>query len=438
MAFLNFNPHVKNGFILGMTHRKAFTALGNPRFQPLAVSTFLWTTGRWMENIVLIWLILEVTESAAHVAWLGTFRTAPLFLLGLLSGSITDRLQKRNVIVGAQVLSTLVTTGLLFTVASNVVQPLHAFLAVFLTGTASTLDFSARQAYLGDIFDESELRNAISLESVLRTAGRLLGPIIGGFLVINTGYLGAFGLIVILEICALLTLAFFLSPSIKLSENSAPSIRLHLKESLDLILINRRIVGTLLVTIIFNFFGIAIYQMVPLIARNQLNVDAAFYGILDSATGVGAVIGSVLLASLTINRQGIYYVCGTGLVMVSTFAFALSETYLLSFTLLLISGIGMSAFAILQITIILNAILPTMRGRAMGALAFCIGASPLGLACIAQVSEYLGAQFAIIIFGSMGFILLIVIALIFPELTQKGSMGQLSSEVNAPASQMRK
>jgi len=168
--------------------------------------------------------------------------------------------------------------------------------------------------------------------------------------------------------------------------------------------------------VVLNFFGFPYVQMVPVIARDVLGVDEVLFGVLMSAAGTGALIGSLVIASKQISRQGTVYIMGASLMLVALFLFAFSKVYVISVVLLFVTGLGTSGFATMQIIIALRVVAPEMRGRAMGAIALGIGASPLGMAVMGVLAEVLGTQTALALLAGSGLIVMLIMGRLLPEL----------------------
>ena len=153
--------------------------------------------------------------------------------------------------------------------------------------------------------------------------------------------------------------------------------------------------------------------MVPVIGRDVLGANAFLYGVLAGAAGVGSLTGAIIIASRQIRNHGQVYSLGSAFMLGIMVLFALSEWYAVSLTLLMVAGLGMSGFATMQPTIALRAVSPEMRGRAMGAIALGIGASPLGMLTVGWMAEpeNLGPQMALAVLTGTGFVVVMLLRL---------------------------
>ncbi len=373
-----------------------------------------------MEFTVLSWLVLELTASPVQVAYVGVSRMAPMFMLGLVAGSLADRFAKKRVMQATQITNLIVVAMMLYVISSGSVAPWHAFAASFVTGCAWTVDFSARRSYLGELFRPDQLVNALALDATALTGAAMLGPLLGGPLIALIDYSGVYAVMLVFYLAGFgLLLTIHSTPALPRTDDS-PSVGGQVVEAVRMIRTNRALWAALTVTVSLNFFGFPYLQMVPVIAREYLGVGSTLYGVLAAAAGLGSLCGALFIASRTIRNQGAVYSLGAALMLAAVFLFAYSPWYFLSFVLLTIAGVGMAGFATMQPAIALQAVAPEMRGRAMGAVALGIGASPMGMFLIGQMAELMDPRLAVALLTGSGFIVLVALRVALPELRRVG------------------
>ncbi len=343
-----------------------FQALREPRFRLIWAASWCYYVARMGEMAALLWLVLELTNSPSKVALVGVFRTAPMFLLGLLIGGLADRLPKVRLLAAAQLLNTAVAGAVLLLLAMDSMQFWYAYVAVFLTGVAWTTDFSCRLLLFSDLFTERRLVNAISLDTAVQTGSNMTGPLMAGVLISLSGFVAAYIGILLLYFTGFLLILFLRMPPLPAATGPArtPLSQIQALRSLK---DNPVIWAALMITVTLNFFGFPYMQMVPVIARDVLGAGAALYGVMASAIGIGAITGSLFIATGRFHRQGSTYSLGAILMLVAVFGFSFSQVYPLSVALLFIAGFVMSGFAIMQPILVLQAAPPGLRGRALGA-----------------------------------------------------------------------
>ena len=398
------------------SHLTTFDALAQPAYRRLWSGAWLWYTCRWMEMVVLSWLVLQLTNSPFMVSMVGVSRMLPMLLLGLVAGSLADRFPRTRVMLAAQAINLVSTTAMMTLIVTGRIEAWHTFVAIFITGTGFTLDFSARRSFYAEIFPVSGLSNAISLDTVAMMGSSLIGPLVGGALISFAGYKGTYAILVIMFLTAILLLFTVQRPGPQRPKRTAGGVATQVLEAVRAIRGNRGLKATLLVTICFNFFGSPYFQMVPVIARDVLGVGSVRYGLLGAATGLGALAGALLIASWRVRRQGMVYTLGAALMLGAVVLFAVSPTYLVSLGLLLAVGMGLSGFATMQSALAMQAVAPELRGRALGAISLGIGAGPLGMLLLGNLAEVVGAPIALAAFAGIGCLLVLVLYWRLPEL----------------------
>jgi MFS family permease len=178
-------------------------------------------------------------------------------------------------------------------------------------------------------------------------------------------------------------------------------------EGLALARRDRRLFGTLLVTVIFNVFGWPFTSLVPVIGQDRLGLAPQGIGVLASMDGVGAFAGAILMALLA--RPSFYrltYVGGAAAYCVMMIAFALLPGPALAGAALLCTGLSQSGFAIMQATLVYLAAPPEMRSRILGVLSVCIGIGPVGFLHIGWLASLMGAHWATVLSGAEGLLAL--------------------------------
>jgi predicted MFS family arabinose efflux permease len=180
-------------------------------------------------------------------------------------------------------------------------------------------------------------------------------------------------------------------------------------EGLRLVRRDRRLVGTLTVTVIYNVFGWPFTSMVPVIGQDRLQLGPEGIGILSSMDGVGAFAGAVLMAMFC--RPAFYrqaYVGGVVLYMVMLSVFALVPVPAIAGLALLFTGLGGAGFSIMQATLVYLSSPPEMRSRMLGVLSVCIGIGPLGFVALGWLADAIGAPWATAATGIAGLLMMLL------------------------------
>src|SRR5712691_8138080 len=359
--------------------QRIFRAFANRGYVCLWLANFLLYTSRWMQMTLLAWLILDLTDSPFLVALVGFFSSTPMFLLGVVGGILADRVRRQRLLSitqGTNVMSSFMLTLLLSTGAFQV---WHAYIAILITGACWALDTPSRRAVIYDLLGLEGVTNAVALDSVGMNASRMCGPALAGVLITLTGVKG--GYMVITLFCSM---AWVLLWSLRIPQGPRPerrqqSIGRNLLEGFRYVRKNSTIKATLYITVVMDVLLFPYVQMVPIIARDILHVDAGLMGMLQAAEGLGALVGAVLIASaVRLHDHGRVFVGGSLLALGGLFVFSLSRWYILSLPVLLLLGLGTAGFGTMQSTIIMLTAREEMSGRALGVLSLAIGTGPFG------------------------------------------------------------
>ena len=177
-------------------------------------------------------------------------------------------------------------------------------------------------------------------------------------------------------------------------------------------------------TAIVNLQLVPITQMVPIIAREILDVGGGLMGLLLAADAAGALLGALMIAAApAIRHHGRVYLIGSVIAVLGLLAFSFSTTYPLSFLLLLVGGVGTAGFVTMQGTIVMLVARPEMRGRALGAMSMGIGTGPLGALMTGAIADATDAAFAMRLNAAIGLGLLVL-----ASLTMRSLWGRIPAE----------
>jgi len=273
--------------------RSTFRAFEHRGYLRLWLANCLIYTARWMQMTLMAWLILERTNSPFLVALVGFFSSAPMFLLGLLGGILADRVQRQRLLSISQGINMLSSLTLTLLLTAGVIEVWHAYGAILITGACWALDTPSRRAIIYDLLGVEGVTNALALDSVGMNASRMCGPALAGLLITTAGVAG--GYVVITSFCAMawvLLCSLPRSQSVR-QERRQQSMLRNLLEGFRYVRGNRTMRATLYITVVMNVLLFPYVQMVPIVARDVLHVDATLMGALQAAEGLGALLGAI-------------------------------------------------------------------------------------------------------------------------------------------------
>jgi MFS family permease len=368
-----------------------------------------------MDRIVLGWVVLEMTNSAWNLAIIEALRWFPLLIFGMMGGAIADRIDRRWVLIGAQSLALAVCLAVAVLLVVGAFNFALAALATFLLGVQWAVDWPTRRALIPDLVGRRLTSNAVALEALSQNVTRIIGPLLAGVLVAYWSAAAAFGFMAglyVVEIALLKRMPLAVSGR---AAGNIPMLR-YLVDGFATLRYSQPIVGVLLISVFMNVLVFPYQQLLPVFARDVLQVDAVGLGALSSAAGLGSVVGALaIVGSLRVPRSAQLFWTGSALMSVGLALFALSSHFALALVLLALSGLGQAAFASLQTTIVLSSATDDLRGRAMGALTLAIGCTPFGSLEVGALAVALGAPLAVALNAALCAILVALVALRLPK-----------------------
>lgn len=395
---------------------RPFSSLhGNREFSALLLSNIAFFGGMWTLTFILGWMVFAQTGSEILVAAFTTVRLLPL-LLGPLSGAISDRMDRRRLLMIACGVAIVAAVGL----AALTTAGLGSFGVLTAGGLALGLAHSpsqpARAALVAGKVPAEQLSNANALNALAMNTTLMLGPAIGGLLVSAFGTATALWIGSLWFVLSLIALRG-VTGGYRPPEVPHSSIWRMLGEGFLAIARLRVVLAVLLITVAVNFLIWSIHQGFMPVFAQSMRLDAAGLGLLLTAFGVGGIVGSLVIAALgDFPWKGAVFVCGIAGMSVCWILFALAPTTLIATGAFILAGLVSSVFGVLQNTLMLSATPPALQGRAMGLQELAIGAQPIAALAIGAAAQSIGIAATTVISASLLMLFLAVMALSVPAL----------------------
>ncbi|MFH1087344.1 MAG: MFS transporter [Chloroflexota bacterium] len=385
-------------------------------FRYFWTATALESAGKWMEAVVLGWLVLKMTGSplmvgiAAASRWLG-------YALGPVFGMMADRYDRRKLLIAVAALGVVYSATLAFLAATGTVRYWHILVIGLVAGMGHAFDIPLRFALAGDLVDKRDLTNAVALSTVALDVTAMLGPAVAGPLI---------NVIDIAGVCWLLTFNYALNVLALYVLRPPPAVERKagrptwgdLINGARYIRGNHPVVALLLMAIVFNLLHFPLrYALLPVLADSVLGVGAPGYGFLLAVAGAGALVGAAVVAGLGSSRhEARLCIIASVAVGILAGAFCLSSRYGLS--LVLIGFVGLAeGIAMTTMPALLLALTPVeMRGRVMGVRSLAILPLSLGNLVSGAMAGQFGAPVAGVVNASLHALLIAIIAVAVPSL----------------------
>lgn len=377
---------------------RPFAALHFRDFRLFWIGQLISHTGDFMQVTAVSWILYELTGSPFQLGMNGVFRALPLISLGLFGGAIADRCDRRRLLLVTQVILMILAFLLGLLAQTGLIQAWHIYVFTFSNGVVRAVEGPARQALFPSLVPRSALANAVALNSLLWKGTMLVGPALAGIAITTVGTDGAF------YANAASFLAVVLALMLMRTSSQAPwqgaGFLGDLKNGLRYVSSERLILAIMLMEATSSVFGLD-QAMLTIFARDILKAGATGLGFLQSARGLGAIIGSGLLVSRgATGSHGRIFLFSAILYGLSFALFGLSQSFALSLFLLLVVGASDAVWGATR-SIMLQLRTPeTMRGRVMGIFSLSSrGMHPLGQVETGLVVPLIGARKATFLGG---------------------------------------
>lgn len=387
----------------------------NPSFRRLWAIGGASTAMRWLDTVAVGAFVFQLTGSPFDVALTFFFRMIPMFALGAFIGAISDRLNRRLLLVITFGALAVVYLLLAVAVFADVIQVWHVYLGALLAGGVWATDFPVRRAMVGEVVPRENLGTAMGLDLATSNFMRIPGPFLGGFLLDTVGMTAVYSAGAVLFFTgAVVALSLAYTPSPKPAVQISP-LR-NLAEGVRYIRRDSVIITVLAITVIMNMFAFPYQSMVPVISERVFGVSSTLMGLLISAEGLGATLGALWVASrATPASYSRIYFWGSVLFLLMVLSFSRVPWYGLAIPVMFVAGFGMSGFGTMQSIMIISATPVEMRGRVLGVLAVTIGTGPVAALVVGAIAEGAGAPAAVMIISLTGLGLLGLTTLLSPK-----------------------
>ncbi len=381
--------------------------LAEPDYRRLWLAGAIIAVVRGLETLAVALFVLEATGSAFLVTLMTLLRLLPMGLFGAPLGVLADRVERHLLLILVLAAGALASAGMAVLAWRGMLEVWHVALACFVSGFAWASDNPIRRMLLGQVVGTDRMGRAMSMDVATSNACRMIGPSLGGLVFALVGIAGAFALAALLQVLAVATALRIRARGGTTGAAPGEGVLARISEGVALAWRDRRLRGTLWVTIVFNVWGWPFTALVPVVAQQHLGLGAEGTGLLSSMDGAGSFLGALLLG--VIARPAHYarwYVAGVTAYLGFIILFALAPASIPAGAALLANGMGQAGFAVMQATLVYLAAPPEMRSRVLGVLTVCIGLGPLGFLHLGLLAELFGARLACIITGAEGLLIL--------------------------------
>ncbi|OGO30268.1 MAG: hypothetical protein A2Z29_09165 [Chloroflexi bacterium RBG_16_56_11] len=388
---------------------RTFVSFRNPVYRLYYISM----VGHWssmnMQMVARSLLIYRITGSGAILGLFALGSAIPMLLLTLPGGVAADRMQKKVVIQIGQVGSAFVSLINTIALVTGYVSPENPeswwvlMVCGVIQGGIMGFIMPSRSAIINEIVGREHLMNAISLNNLGMNVFRLLAPAAAGFLIDAFDFWVVFSINTAMYLMSTLCIVF-VPPSPVASGGESNTIN-DVREGWEYIRHEKTILLVLLFTVGATILGSPYSQLLPMFTEGILKVDATALGFLISASGVGAILAALVIASMGNRRRGLIMLLGGLIMSLALLGFAFSRSWYLSLILIPFIGAGSTGQMALGNSLIQHYVDADFRGRVMSFFMLGFGLGSLGAFFAGILAEGIGVQWAI---GGMAAILVVM------------------------------
>ena len=340
-------------------------ALKHRNFRLLWAGSCFSFSGQWVQVMALSWLVLELTNSPFYLGLLGLVRAIPALIFSLFAGVLADRVNRRWLFLLTHIGALGMNLLLAFLITLGVTNVWIVLGVTFFWSIAFAMNNTTRQAFIPQLVERPDLLNAIALNQAIFSAGRIIGPVLAGIIIVRWNIASCFYFNATLMVPLALALVAMRVPSLPRTARPRKMLK-EFSEGLRYVGRNSSVASLLLLVALPTFFGMSYTVLLPIFARDLLRVGVSGYGVLMSAEAVGALLASLGVANLGgFPRKGWLMLWITIIFGLLLIALALSTWYPLFLLLVLLVGGTNSGYLTLANTLIQLLVPDELRGRVM-------------------------------------------------------------------------
>jgi MFS family permease len=382
--------------------KKIFSSLHSRNYRLYFIGQGVSLIGSWMQNIALSWLVYRLTGSVLLLGVVGFTSQIPTFVLSPFAGVLTDRYDRRKMLILAQTFFMFQSLVLGILVLFNLIEVWHIISLSLIFGVISAFDSPARQSLVIDLIDKPEdLGNAIALNSAIFNGARLVGPAIAGVTISVVGE----------GICFMLNALSFIAVigalmRIKISEKQAvhsTNFIESFKEGFQYTFQSVPIRTLIIVLAVISLVGLPFIVLLPAYAKEILHGSSDTLGYLMSAMGAGALLGAFYMAARrSVIGLGKIISVNAGLLGLAIALVAFSGAMSFSLILFFFGGLSMILFLSSLNTMLQTIAEEDKRGRVMSFYAMALmGISPIGNLLAGIIASEIGISYTLLIGGGI-------------------------------------
>lgn len=380
----------------GVSWRHTFRALRHRNYRLFFWGQLVSLIGTWMQQTAMSWFVYEITNSKFLLGAVAAIGSAPMMLFSIWGGSLADLYPKRSILVATQTAQMLCAFLLAIGVWAGFANATFIVAVAALNGIAMGFDMPARQAFTVEMTSREDLLNAISLNSSIVNGARVVGPSLAGLIIGIVGVATCFLFNALSFFAVIAGLLLMRLPAFE-RKIDIPSPAEHAWNGIVYSFQHPRVRTIMLLFLAVGVFGWSYMVIMPAFARDVLGRGADGYGVLMSASGTGALVGALVVATFGHRfKPRKLALGGVWLFSAALLAFSFTRNFYVALVFLFFAGFGMLLFFSTTNTVLQTIVPDDMRGRVMGVWSLIFGTMiPLGSLEAGAVAHWFGSAFAL-------------------------------------------
>lgn len=376
-----------------MSEGSAWAPFRNRAFRGLWLGGAVVNLAIWMQTVGAAWIMTTLSSSATLVSLVQTAMTLPVFLFALPGGVIADRLDRRHWLIITQCLMLFAALALSILAWTAHLEAYGLLAFTFVLGTGSALGMSAWMVTMVGVLPRDQVPAAVSLNGIAINATRALGPALAGALI---AYWNTTSVFVVIAVCmfAVMLFLFRLAPAPPERDLPPETLVGGMRSGLRYIRHSPVLFSALCQVLVFTSSASALWALMPLVAKQELGMDAGGYGLLMAFLGAGAVLSALNLPRLY-RRLSLRRLIGCGVIAFSaaTLAAALSHNRYVVCAMMLLAGFGWMAVNATISTVVQTCAANWVRARVASVYVLTLmGAMAAGGVVWGALAEFVGLQ----------------------------------------------
>ena len=393
-----------------------FASLRNTDYLYLWIGNLFNAAGLWIQQVTIGWLVWELSGSATMVGIASSLRFLPFLFIGPLGGVAADRMDRRRLLMTTQTAMAAVAVLFAAVVALGWVRVWHAMLFSFVMGCGFAMNAPVRQSLIANTVPLTKLGNAIALNSTAINAARIIGPAVGGVLIVAFGVAGNFLLQAGLYLCMVAVIFPMKVPYRDTISTSNASAIGSLKEGVYYVWGNKTMFGLMMLNFIPSLFVMPILQIMPAFTAEVLHAKANIYGYLMTSFGIGAILATLTMASCgSMIRSGWLGIAALSAAAIFVILFSQSTLLWVAFFLFAVLGFSQLIFRVNNNTLVQTLVPDSLRGRVMAIYQMDHALMPLSASALGVCADLFSVPTAIAV---SGILCLVVIGVLMASVKQ--------------------